>query len=244
MSLLLVAALLLAVFRLASSDAPRPVAAAVAAMAKAADGPRAPIEGERLTRLLGMRPVGPNPSRHTAPPLRLRGTMVSGGGLSLAVVDGPDGRASPIGEGSRYGGWVLRSIDHKSVELAHDDGERLVLELGAASPQAQGPHSVAVSIARSEIANALSGVSDLGSRITQTTRVVPAPGGGFRLFFPQDSPLRAYQLEPGDVIRAVNDQPVTPDSVLSLYGQWRTLGHVTLGIERRGEPLTLLLDVH
>jgi type II secretory pathway component PulC len=59
------------------------------------------------------------------------------------------------------------------------------------------------------------------------------------------SPLTAIGIQNGDTLRAINDVPITSaDSVLEVYRAQREPDHYDLDIDRRGEPMRILVLVH
>jgi len=78
------------------------------------------------------------------------------------------------------------------------------------------------------------------AQLVKGARLVPASGGGFKLFAVK--PGSVYDilgLKNGDKIHSLNgNQMSSPDKALELYTKLRTASHITLGMERGGKSVT------
>jgi type II secretory pathway component PulC len=87
------------------------------------------------------------------------------------------------------------------------------------------------------------------SLLARSARIVPETRGGkpfgFRLFSIRPaSPFGLVGLENGDVIRSINDIPMTsPDEALKAYTKMKVANAVRFGMERRGAPFALEVTI-
>ena len=94
-------------------------------------------------------------------------------------------------------------------------------------------------VARSEINNALTNLSDLATK----ARIVPSfkngVANGFKLFsIVPDSLYAKIGVQNGDVIRRINGYEMnSPDKALEIYQKLRDANRIEIEIERRGETL-------
>ena len=94
-------------------------------------------------------------------------------------------------------------------------------------------------VARSEINNALTNLSDLATK----ARIVPSfkngVANGFKLFsIVPDSLYAKIGVQNGDVIRRINGYEMnSPDKALEIYQKLRDASRIEIEIERRGETL-------
>jgi general secretion pathway protein C len=94
-------------------------------------------------------------------------------------------------------------------------------------------------VARSEINNALTNLSDLATK----ARIVPSfkngVANGFKLFsIVPDSLYAKIGVQNGDVIRRINGYEMnSPDKALEIYQKLRDASRIEIEIERRGENL-------
>ena len=232
---------------LAEALRPAPQLAAPAPVTRPMDA-LAPLDLAPVMRVLGFSPEPASPPT-TRPSVRVLGTLE--GPHALATIETPEARrAVTVGLGSTVGGWTVTAIDHGRIVLALRD-ERLELG-GATTASSASPASPVLEVvgnrrrlSRAELERAS---VELAPQLARTTHIVPKfsdrAGGlvGFALSFPRDSPLRQLGLEPNDVVRTINGQPVTMQLALDLASRWTSLRHLELGLERAGQPTTLVLD--
>ncbi|HWT84634.1 MAG TPA: type II secretion system protein GspC [Myxococcales bacterium] len=94
-------------------------------------------------------------------------------------------------------------------------------------------------VARSEINNALTNLSDLATK----ARIVPSfkngVANGFKLFsIVPDSLYAKIGVQNGDVIRRINGYEMnSPDKALEIYQKLRDASRIEIELERRGEAL-------
>src|SRR5438093_1351258 len=94
-------------------------------------------------------------------------------------------------------------------------------------------------VARSEINNALTNLSDLATK----ARIVPSfkngVANGFKLFsIVPDSLYAKIGVQNGDVIRRINGYEMnSPDKALEIYQKLRDANRIEIELERRGETL-------
>jgi general secretion pathway protein C len=94
-------------------------------------------------------------------------------------------------------------------------------------------------VARSEINNALTNLSDLATK----ARIVPSfkngVANGFKLFsIVPDSLYAKIGVQNGDVIRRINGYEMnSPDKALEIYQKLRDASRIEIELERRGETL-------
>jgi general secretion pathway protein C len=94
-------------------------------------------------------------------------------------------------------------------------------------------------VARSEINNALTNLSDLATK----ARIVPSfkngVANGFKLFsIVPDSLYAKIGVQNGDVIRRINGYEMnSPDKALEIYQKLRDASRIEIELERRGESL-------
>ncbi len=94
-------------------------------------------------------------------------------------------------------------------------------------------------VARSEINNALTNLSDLATK----ARIVPSfkngVANGFKLFsIVPDSLYAKIGVQNGDVIRRINGYEMnSPDKALEIYQKLRDASRIEIDLERRGESL-------
>ncbi|MBL9039644.1 MAG: PDZ domain-containing protein [Archangium sp.] len=203
--------------------------------------PHAALDAQRLETLLDLtaRPEVVEEVR-SPPAVRLQGTLREvDDERSMALVE-VKGRALLVLRGMFIDGWEVETIEQRRIGLRRR-GTRHWVAFGdePASSPAVAPPAVHA-LQRAELERTL---PTLSHRVLQTTRATPVFSNGalrgFRLDFNERSPLLDVGLASGDVIIAVNGQPVTPSLAMDLAGKWQTLHHVELNVERRGQPLSL-----
>ena len=78
------------------------------------------------------------------------------------------------------------------------------------------------------------------AQLVKGARIVPASGGGFKLFAVK--PGSVYDilgLKNGDKLHSINGNEMSsPDKALELYTKLRSASHLTLGMERSGKSIT------
>lgn len=207
------------------------------------------LDVDATRRVLGFRAAGPvTPRPPSSPPsLRLLGTLASSvAGRSLAAVDAPSLRVATLGVGDVFDGWEVAHIGHGRVVLVRGEEQvELTARPGPSSPTREAPRSPPTrTFERAELLKTIDAVTPA---VMRTTRVEPllehGAFAGVRLSFPPDSPLRQLGLEPGDAVRQVNGQPLTPELGLSLLRSLSSLRHLDAQVERGGRTVLLGLEV-
>ena len=163
--------------------------------------------------------------------LKLFGVRVDeavGGGS--AIIATPDGVQSSFGVGDEImPGVKLKQIAFDSVTIDRNGvPEQLFLDQSIAAPVAK-PGGTA---APSTLPDKLQGIANVAPRMagTKVTGITINPGGTSDMF------LQAG-LQPGDVVTAVNGQPV--NSIETVASQLAGGGPVSLQVERAGRTINL-----
>jgi general secretion pathway protein C len=182
---------------------------------------------------------------------------------SLCQITNPDLNETQVyAMGDKYQGARIYGIEKERVLLDNDGSNEYIdnsaaappnlgvtpmpLAGGAPQPQAggggEGVKQLSENqyvVARSEINNALTNLSDLATK----ARIVPSfkngVANGFKLFsIVPDSLYAKIGVQNGDVIRRINGYEMnSPDKALEIYQKLRDASRIEIEIERRGETL-------
>jgi general secretion pathway protein C len=179
---------------------------------------------------------------------------------SLCQISNPDLNETQVYTiGDKYQGARIYGIE-KDRALIDNSGANEYIDNSAAAPPNLGvmplPQPVGVAqggggdgvkqlsenqyvVARSEINNALTNLSDLATK----ARIVPSfkngVANGFKLFsIVPDSLYAKIGVQNGDVIRRINGYEMnSPDKALEIYQKLRDASRIEIELERRGETL-------
>ena len=175
---------------------------------------------------------------------------------SLCQITNPDLNETQVyGIGDKYQGARIYAVEKERV-LLDNNGNNEYIDNSAAAPnlgiapipqpgQPQASDGVRqlsenqYVVAKSEINNALTNLSDLATK----ARIVPSfrngVANGFKLFsIVPDSLYAKIGIQNGDVIRRINGYEMnSPDKALEIYQKLRDANRVEIEIERRGETL-------
>ena len=179
---------------------------------------------------------------------------------SLCQIINPDLNETQVYTiGDKYQGARIYGIEKDRV-LVDNSGVNEYIDNSAAAPPNLGvmplPQPVGVAqggggegvkqlsenqyvVARSEINNALTNLSDLATK----ARIVPSfkngVANGFKLFsIVPDSLYAKIGVQNGDVIRRINGYEMnSPDKALEIYQKLRDASRIEIELERRGETL-------
>ena len=179
---------------------------------------------------------------------------------SLCQISNPDLNETQVYTiGDKYQGARIYGIEKDRV-LIDNSGVNEYIDNSAAAPPNLGvvplPQPVGVAqggggegvkqlsenqyvVARSEINNALTNLSDLATK----ARIVPSfkngVANGFKLFsIVPDSLYAKIGVQNGDVIRRINGYEMnSPDKALEIYQKLRDASRIEIELERRGEAL-------
>ena len=179
---------------------------------------------------------------------------------SLCQISNPDLNETQVYTiGDKYQGARIYGIEKDRV-LIDNSGVNEYIDNSAAAPPNLGvmplPQPVGVAqggggdgvkqlsenqyvVARSEINNALTNLSDLATK----ARIVPSfkngVANGFKLFsIVPDSLYAKIGVQNGDVIRRINGYEMnSPDKALEIYQKLRDASRIEIELERRGETL-------
>jgi len=179
---------------------------------------------------------------------------------SLCQISNPDLNETQVYTiGDKYQGARIYGIEKDRV-LIDNSGVNEYIDNSAAAPPNLGvvplPQPVGVAqggggegvkqlsenqyvVARSEINNALTNLSDLATK----ARIVPSfkngVANGFKLFsIVPDSLYAKIGVQNGDVIRRINGYEMnSPDKALEIYQKLRDASRIEIELERRGESL-------
>lgn len=219
------------------------------------------LDVHRLSRLLfsDARPPTRPPVEADAfqPTVTLHGTLVSADpAWSRAVIsDAGATRVRLVAEGEQLDGLPVVSIARGHVWLQR--GPSLVrLEIAfkpAGPPKPRAPEWIGTyarfkrpGVVQVNRAAVLRDFGSLSEQLAKGARVLPrmTPDGvrGFSLSFAAGSPLAAFGLESGDVLIAIDGDPLTPQRGLALLQQLPTARGLTLELERQGVRRTLRLE--
>jgi general secretion pathway protein C len=222
--------------------------------------PKPPPAGEETTKpqRAGWNPVPVRSSLHGA----LIGTAIADPTkYSLCQITNPDLNETQVyAIGDKYQGARIYGIE-KERALIDNAGVNEFIDNSAAAPpnlgvtplpqpafgQVQGGGGDGVKqlsenqyvVARAEINNALTNLSDLATK----ARIVPSfkngVANGFKLFsIVPDSLYAKIGVQNGDVIRRINGYEMnSPDKALEIYQKLRDASRIEIELERRGETL-------
>jgi general secretion pathway protein C len=176
---------------------------------------------------------------------------------SLCQITNPDLNETQVyGIGDKYQGARIYGIEKERV-LIDNDGRNEYIDNNAAAPPSlgaavpmpppaggggQGVKQLSENqyvVAKSEINNALTNLSDLATK----ARIVPSfkngVANGFKLFsIVPDSLYANIGIQNGDVIRRINGYEMnSPDKALEIYQKLRDANRIEIELERRGETL-------
>ena len=176
---------------------------------------------------------------------------------SLCQITNPDANDTQVyAIGDKYQGARIYGIEKERV-LLDNAGVNEFIDNNLAAPPNLGvtpiPQPVAAGggegvrqhsenqyvVARSEINNALTNLSDLATK----ARIVPSfkngVANGFKLFsIVPDSLYAKIGVQNGDVIRRINGYEMnSPDKALEIYQKLRDASRIEIELERRGETL-------
>ena len=223
-------------------DLPLPKPAAAAA---ASDAPPEPVH-------TGWNPVPVHSALHGT----LVGTAIADPTqYSLCQITNPDLNETQVyAIGDRYQGARIYAVE-KERALISNNGVNEYIDNNAAAPnlgvvpmpqpaQAGGDGVKQLSenqyvVAKSEINNALTNLSDLATK----ARIVPSfkngVANGFKLFsIVPDSLYAKIGVQNGDVIRRINGYEMnSPDKALEIYQKLRDASRIEIELERRGESV-------
>ena len=179
--------------------------------------------------------------------LRLVGTVViENSGKSLAIVDHEQtGKQEACWEGSRFGQVLIKKIFRDRVIIDAGNGEEILsMEPG----RGIGSRSVPTQTARLDRKEVAAVLPDYMS-LVKTVRIRPhleagRPGGILIYNIDPEGLFGKMGLQDGDVIKAVNGEPltVTLDAV-EFYNRLKHGGRVTLAVQRGEENVQLRIQV-
>jgi general secretion pathway protein C len=181
---------------------------------------------------------------------------------SLCQITNPDLNETQVyAIGEKYQGARIYAIEKERVLIDHDGVNEYIDNSAAAPPSlgiaplvqppgqqpqvpggGEGVRQLSENqyvVARSEINNALTNLSDLATK----ARIVPSfkngVANGFKLFsIVPDSLYAKIGVQNGDVIRRINGYEMnSPDKALEIYQKLRDANRIEVEIERRGETL-------
>src|SRR6266404_6764824 len=224
--------------------------------------PKPPQPGEEKAQPVraGWNPVPVRSSLHGS----LVGTAIAEPRqYSLCQITNPDLNETQVyAIGDKYQGARIYCIEKERVLLDNDGSNEFIdnsaaappnlgvtpIPLPGGAPQAQaggggeGVKQLSENqyvVARSEINNALTNLSDLATK----ARIVPSfkngVANGFKLFsIVPDSLYAKIGVQNGDVIRRINGYEMnSPDKALEIYQKLRDASRIEIELERRGETL-------
>ncbi len=177
---------------------------------------------------------------------------------SLVQITNPDLNETQVyAIGDRYQGARIYAVEKERV-LIDNNGVNEYIDNSAAAPPNLGVSPVPQPpqaggggegvkqlsenqyvVAKSEINNALTNLSDLATK----ARIVPSfkngVANGFKLFsIVPDSLYAKIGIQNGDVIRRINGYEMnSPDKALEIYQKLRDASRIEIELERRGETL-------
>jgi general secretion pathway protein C len=186
---------------------------------------------------------------------------------SVAVIRDNDAKtAGPYGLGSEIREAKIDQIDATRVFLDFGGGRREYLELLDEAPPKPGAPAAApkpVPSADPLTAELDKGIKKTGANsyevqhstldsllgnmgaLARAARIVPETRDGksigFRLFsIKADGPFGKIGLQNGDVVSAINGLEMTsPDKALEVYTKLKTANHLSVGLERNGQKVTM-----
>jgi general secretion pathway protein C len=188
---------------------------------------------------------------------------------SIAVIRDNDAKtAGPFSIGSQIREAKIDDIEPTRVYLDFGGGRREYLELLDEQPPKPGAPPVAAAPKPAPSADPLTAELDKGIRKTgansyevqhstldsllgnmgalaRAARIVPetrdGKSVGFRLFsIKPDGPFGKIGLQNGDIVSAINGLEMTsPDKALEVYTKLKTANHLSVGLERNGQKVTM-----
>jgi general secretion pathway protein C len=213
-------------------------------------------------------PVIP-PLQKTSLPVKLLAVMYAPTDpkWSMAIIrDNDDKSSGPFGVGSKLREATIDEIDETRVYLDFGGGRREYLELlDTPAPPPNAPVVAAPAAGpKDPFAEALDkGIKKTGpnsyevqhstldsllgnmAALSKAARIVPetkdGKSVGFRLLsIKSDGPFGKIGLQNGDVISAINGlEMTTPDAALAVYTKLKTANHLSVGLERNGQKVTM-----
>src|SRR5215831_2304607 len=213
--------------------------------------------------------AGPPPLQKTSLPLKLLAVMYAPTDpkWSMAIIrDNDDKSSGPFGVGSKIREATIDQIDETRVYLDFGGGRREYLELlDTPTPPPGAPVAAApAATPKDPLAEALAkGIKKTGPNsyevqhstldqllgnmavLSKAARIVPemkdGKSNGFRLLsIKPDGPFGAIGLQNGDIISAINGLEMTsPDKALEVYTKLKTANHLSVGLERNGQKVTM-----
>ena len=177
---------------------------------------------------------------------------------SLVQITNPDLNETQVyAIGDKYQGARIYAVEKERV-LIDNNGSNEYIDNSAAAPPNLGMQPIPpvpgqptdsggvkqlsenqYVVAKSEINNALTNLSDLATK----ARIVPSfkngVANGFKLFsIVPDSLYAKIGIQNGDVIRRINGYEMnSPDKALEIYQKLRDASRIEIELERRGETL-------
>lgn len=186
---------------------------------------------------------------------------------SMAIIRDNDAKtAGPYSIGSKIRDAEIDDIDETRVYLNFGGGRREYLELldTTTAPGAPAPPPPMAAAPKDPFAAELDkGIRKTGPNtyevqhttldsllgnmgaLARAARIVPETRDGksigFRLFsIKPDGPFGKIGLQNGDVISAINGLEMTsPDKALEVYTKLKTANHLSVGLERNGQKVTM-----
>jgi general secretion pathway protein C len=212
-------------------------------------------------------PVIP-PLQKTSLPLKLLAVMYAPTDpkWSMAIIrDNDDKSSGPFGVGSKLREATIDQIDETRVYLDFGGGRREYLELlDTPAPPPNAPVAAAPAAAKDPLTEALDkGIKKTGPNsyevqhstldsllgnmavLSKAARIVPemkdGKSIGFRLLsIKSDGPFGKIGLQNGDIISAINGMEMSsPDQALAVYTKLKTANHLSVGLERNGQKVTM-----
>ena len=213
--------------------------------------------------------VGPPPLQKTSLPLKLLAVMYAPTDpkWSMAIIrDNDDKSSGPFGVGSKIREATIDQIDETRVFFNFGGGRREYLELldtpapppnapAAPKPDTGPKDPLAEALAKGikktgpnsyEVQHAtLDSLLGNMAALSKAARIVPemkdGKSNGFRLLsIKPDGPFGAIGLQNGDIISAINGLEMTsPDKALEVYTKLKTANHLSVGLERNGQKVTM-----
>ncbi len=209
------------------------------------------------------------PLQKTSLPLKLFAIMYAPTApeWSMAIIrDNDDKSSGPYGVGSKIREATIDEIDETRVYLDFGGGRREYLELlDTPAPPPGAPVAAApAAAAKDPLAEALDkGIKKTGPNsyevqhatldsllgnmavLSKAARIVPemkdGKSAGFRLLsIKSDGPFGKIGLQNGDIISAINGLEMTsPDKALEVYTKLKTANHLSVGLDRNGQKVTM-----
>jgi general secretion pathway protein C len=217
--------------------------------------PAAPGDGPVEPVHTGWNPVPVHSSLHGT----LVGTAIADPPrYSLCQITNPDLNETQVyAIGDKYQGARIYAVEKERV-LVDNNGANEYIDNNAAAPPSLGVSAMPPPpqpggggegvkqlsenqyvVAKSEINNALTNLSDLATK----ARIVPSfkngVANGFKLFsIVPDSLYSKIGVQNGDVIRRINGYEMnSPDKALEIYQKLRDASRIEIELERRGETI-------